>query len=193
MIGRLEAALRQNEPLWKILREFDEVGLPECWLVAGSVAQTVWNVAFGQDAANGIKDADIVYFDRSDLSADTEARHELRLRERFSHLPLKLDVKNEARVHLWYEDRFGYPIAPYVSCADAIASFPTTPTAVGVRLTHGKFECFAPFGLADLFGLVVRPNRRQITRSIYEAKLARWRSIWPRLTYIPWDETRSDP
>src|SRR4029077_1290893 len=45
-----------------------------------------------------------------------------------------------------------------------------------------------PFGLDDLFGLVVRPNKRQITRAIYEAKVDRWRPIWPRLTYLPWEE-----
>src|ERR1700730_3374080 len=38
-----------------------------------------------------------------------------------------------ARVHLWYEDRFGYALKPYLSSADAIATFPTTATAVGVR------------------------------------------------------------
>jgi hypothetical protein len=49
-------------------------------------------------------------------------------------------------------------------------------------------ECCAPFGLDDLFGLLVRPNKRQITRAIYEAKVDRWRPIWPRLTYLPWEE-----
>jgi hypothetical protein len=46
----------------------------------------------------------------------------------------------------------------------------------------------APFGLDDLFGLVVRPNKRQITRAIYKAKVDRWRSIWPWLTFLPWEE-----
>jgi uncharacterized protein len=39
-----------------------------------------------------------------------------------------------------------------------------------------------------MLGLVVRPNRRQITRAIYEAKVDRWRSIWPDLTYLSWDD-----
>jgi hypothetical protein len=119
------------------------------------------------------------------LSGETEAGHESRLRDLFRALPLKPDVKNEARVHLWYKDRFGYPIEPYSSSADAIATFPTTATSVGIRRVFGQFECCAPFGFDDLFGLVVRPNKRQITRAIYEAKIARWRSIWPDLTYLP--------
>jgi hypothetical protein len=122
------------------------------------------------------------------LTAETESSHERRLRDLFRALPLKLDVKNEARVHLWYKDRFGYSIEPYSSSASAIATFPITATSVGIRRIFGKFACWAPFGLDDLFGVVVRPNKRQITRAIYEAKIARWRSIWPDLIYLPWDD-----
>ena len=187
-IEQLEAALAQNRSISELLARFDEVGLPDAWLVAGAIAQTVWNLAFGKPAESGIKDVDLVYFDAHDLSPQTEAAHERRLRDLFRHLPIRLDVKNEARVHLWYAARFGYPIAPYSSTEEAIASFPTTASAVGVRRRAGRFECCAPFGLDDLFGLVVRPNTRQITRAIYQAKTERWRSVWPQLTFVPWSE-----
>jgi hypothetical protein len=187
-IERLEAALAQNRSLSELLARFDEIGLTDGWLVAGAIAQTVWNLAFGKAAEFGVKDVDLVYFDAQDLSPESEAEHERRLRDLFRHLPIKLDVKNEARVHLWYEARFGYPIAPYSSTEDAIANFPTTATAVGVRRRAGQFACCAPFGLDDLFGLVVRPNQRQITRAIYEAKVERWRSVWPQLAFVPWSE-----
>jgi uncharacterized protein len=187
-LNKLEIALGQNNWLGEILERFEEIALPDCWLVAGSVAQTIWNLVFGQPAEFGLKDVDLIYFDPQDLSLEAELGHERRLRDLFRGLPIKLDVKNEARVHLWYEDRFGYTIKPYSSSADAIATFPTTATAVGVRQTCSKLECCAPFGLDDLFGLVVRPNKRQITRSIYEAKVDRWRSLWPWLTYLPWEE-----
>jgi hypothetical protein len=189
LIDRLEAALRQNQWLWEILERFDEIGLPDAWLVAGAIAQTVWNLACGRSAEFGIKDVDLIYFDGQDLSANSEADYERRLRDLFRRFPIQLDVKNEARVHLWYEERFGYPIEPYLSCGAAIATFPTTATAVGICRAGTELECCAPFGLDDLFALVVRPNKRQITRNIYEAKLARWRPIWPRLTFLPWDET----
>jgi hypothetical protein len=183
---RLEAALRQNRPLWEILDRFGEIGLPDAWLVAGAIAQTVWNLAAGHRAERGIKDADLVYFDADDLSGEAEAAHERRIRERFAQLPYKIDVKNEARVHLWYEARFGYPIRPYGSVAEAIATFPTTATAVGVRRRGARFEYCAPYGLDDLWALVVRPNQLQITREVYQAKLDRWRVYWPHLTFLPW-------
>ena len=103
----------------------------------------------------------------------------------------KLDVKNEARVHLWYEEKFGYPIPPYQSTAAAIATFPTTATAIGVRRYGAQFECCAPFGLDDLFDLIVRPNKVQITPAIYDAKVARWRAEWPQLTFLTWNECSS--
>jgi uncharacterized protein len=187
--NELHVSLRQNQCLADILERFDEIALPDAWLVAGCIAQTIWNLACGQPAELGIKDVDLIYFDDRDLSLGTEAGHETRIRDLFGHLAIKLDVKNEARVHLWYQQRFGYAIAPYRSSADAIATFPTTATAVGVRRIHDGFECCAPFGLDDLCGLVVRPNKRQITRAIYEAKTERWRFIWPSLTIWPWDET----
>jgi hypothetical protein len=191
--NELYVSLRQNQCVADILERFDEIALPDTWLVAGCIAQTIWNLACGQPAELGIKDVDLIYFDAEDLSLGAEAGHERRLRDLFGQLAIKLDVKNEARVHLWYQQRFGYAIERYRSSADAIATFPTTATAVGVRRIHGGFECCAPFGLADLFGLVVRANKKQITRSIYEVKVERWRSIWPELTILPWDETVTPP
>jgi len=193
MIDRLEAALQRNKWLSEILERFDEIGLPDAWLVAGAIAQTIWNLACGRSADFGVKDVDLIYFDGHDLSAGAEADHERRLRDLFRRLPVKLDVKNEARVHLWYEERFGYPIKPYLSSAAAISTFPTTATAVGVCRAGSELRCCAPFGLGDLFALVVRPNKKQIARDVYEAKLARWRPIWPGLKFLPWEETKPDP
>jgi hypothetical protein len=186
VIELLESRLRENWWLWEMLGRFHEIGLPDGWIVAGCIAQTVWNVACGRRAGSGIKDVDLVYFDATDLSAAAEAANERRLAEHFKELPVKLDVKNQARVHLWYERVFGYSIPPYTSTGDAIASFPTTATAVGVRRVDTRLQCCAPFGLHDLFALRVRPNKRQITQAIYAAKVRRWRQIWPHLEVLAW-------
>lgn len=189
MVERLEAQLRKNTWLWRLICQSEDFGLPDGWIVAGCVAQTVWNLASCQPAGAGIKDVDLVYFDPSDLSTAAETDHESRLADRFRDVPAKLDVKNQARVHLWYERAFGYPIPSYGSTADAIASFPTTATAIGVRCVNGRLECCAPFGLDDLFALTVRPNKRQITPAIYAAKIERWRRIWPHLTFWSWHDS----
>ena len=176
-----------NPALRAVWDDWALVDLPACWLVAGCVAQTVWNHRFGLPALNGISDLDLVYFDAEDLTQAAEQSHAERIRRAFPDLGVWLDVKNEARVHLWYEARFGYPILPYQSVTDAIASFPTTATAIGVRPGSGGAELYATFGLQDLVHGVVRPNKRQITRDIYAAKVAKWGARWPGLDIVAWD------
>jgi hypothetical protein len=146
-LNDLEIALRRNQWLGEILERFEEVALQDAWLVAGCIAQTIWNLGCGQPAEFGLKDVDLIYFDEQDLSSETQAGHEGRLRDLFQHLPIKLDVKNEARVHLWYADRFGYAIKPYLSGADAIATFPTTATAVGTRRIRCNWSAAHPSDL----------------------------------------------
>ena len=150
------------------------------------IAQTVWNNAFGFAPEHGIADIDLVYFDAGDLSEATEHAHETRVRRAFSDVQAKFDVKNEARVHLWYETNFGVAIAPYTSTANAIGTFPTTATSIGIRPDGADVAVVAPFGLADLLGLTVRPNKTLVTREVYEAKTRRWRAEWPGLTIIDW-------
>src|SRR5262249_34156124 len=77
---------------------------------------------------------------------------------------------------------------PYRSTEDAIGTCPTTATAIGVRPRGRQLEVWAPFGTDDLFNLVVRPNRVQITPAIYDAKVTRWVVRWPSLVALPWEE-----
>ena len=185
----MQHSVRSSPLLGPIIGRWDAIRLPDAWLVAGAVAQTVWNEKLGYPPDHGIRDVDIVYFDDADLTAEGEKREEERVRSLFAGLPAAFDVKNEARVHLWYEKKFGQAIAPYQSSEDAVATFPTTATAIGVRPADERLEVTAPFGLADLTNLVVRPNKAQVTRDIYEAKTARWRDLWPGLDIRPWAET----
>ncbi|MCX7383083.1 MAG: nucleotidyltransferase family protein [Alphaproteobacteria bacterium] len=182
----MEPALRNNPDLAALLDGFAAIGLPDCWIVAGAVAQTLWNAAHGFPPGHGILDIDIIYHDGADLSAAAEAAHEARLRSIFPDLVARLDVKNQARVHLWYKARFGRAIGQYRSSAEAIATFPATATAIGVRPMAGKLAITAPFGTADLDRLIIRPNRRIVSEAVYTAKAARWRAIWPRLAVLDW-------
>lgn len=177
----------RNPIVAEVIEATHELGLPNCFVVAGCVAQTVWNLAHARDPAADIKDIDIVYFD-PDPSESTEWANQERVRRRFKAVPIALDIKNQARVHLWYPQAFGYAVPPYASVEQAITTFPTTATAIGIRKEQTGYRIFAPFGVHDLLGLVVRPNKRQITREIYEAKTKRWSAIWPQLIVIPWND-----
>jgi uncharacterized protein len=184
---QLQTVLRRNPLMARVLDGWGQIGLPDCWLVAGALAQTVWNDVLGFPPTHGISDIDLVYFDAEDLSAEGETRQAARIRALFSELGVWVDVKNEARVHLWYATKFGEIIAPYVSTEDAITTFPTTATAVGVQPRATGLQVFSPYGLSDLLGLIVRPNKKQITRPIYDAKVKKWLARWPDLRVVPWD------
>lgn len=186
--AELQTILQKSPLLSPILDHWGRIALPNAFLVAGAIAQTVWNHAFGLPAAHGIGDIDIVYFDSDDLSAETEAGHATRIRGLFGDLPVAIDVKNEARVHLWYEEKFGAPLEPYGSSEEAIATFPTTATAVGIRPSSKGLDVYAPFGLDDLLAAIVRANKKQITREIYERKTDRWSALWPQLQIVSWDQ-----
>ena len=162
--------------------------MPEGSLVPGAVAQTVWNARLGYSSDLGIRDVDIVHFDAENLAAESEREEEQRIRSLFASLTVRFDVKNEARAHLWYEAWFGYPIALDRSTEEAIATFPTTATAIGVRLADGRLEISAPFGLTDLCCLVVRSNKTQINARTYQAKVSRWWTHWSALDIRPWHE-----
>lgn len=185
-IQYLDEALKQNVVAQAALAVGAELALPNWYLGAGGVAQTVWNIRHGFEPAEGIKDYDLVYFDPSDLSLDAESQIEHEVVRRLSEFGVVVDVKNEARVHLWYEQRFGRHLEPHTSTEDAIATWPTTASSVGVRHDSEGFVVCAPFGLSDLLGMVARPNKAVVTQDVYDEKVSRWAARWPRLQVIPW-------
>src|SRR5688572_28580015 len=65
-------ALERNSTLIQILQGARELDLPNWYLAAGAVTQTVWNSVTEQPSVTGIDDYDIVYFDDSDLSWEAE-------------------------------------------------------------------------------------------------------------------------
>ncbi|MGY1671833.1 nucleotidyltransferase family protein [Geodermatophilus sp. SYSU D00710] len=136
----------------------------------------------------GIRDADLFYWD-ADTGWDAEDAVIRRGADPFAGLPVPVEIRNQARVHLWYADRFGTAAPePFGNCAQAIDAFAAPCCAVGVTVADGGPRLYAPFGLDDLFDLVVRPNPASpAPREVYETKAARWQAVWPELTVLPWD------
>ena len=172
-----------------VLDRAPALGAPDWWLTAGILFQTVWNELTGRPPGTGIRDVDLFYLhpDTSWEAEDAVIRRGERL---FADLPLPVEIRNEARVHLWYGDRFGTaPPPPFRSCTDAVDAFAAVCCSVAVTVDEaGRPRAYAPYGYADVLDLVVRPNRRLAPRQVYEAKAARWRQHWPELTVLPWDD-----
>jgi hypothetical protein len=186
----LDHVLR-NPHVVEIAARAAQLELPDWYLAAGCLYQTVWNVLDGHDPERGIVDYDLIYCDDRDLSWAAEDAVIARCATVFADLPVGVEVRNQARVHLWYEDHFGVPCPPVRSSADAIDRYAAHACQVGLRLGPAGYEVYAPSGFDDLFGFVLRPNPVVAPRSVYEAKADRWVRLWPRLTVLPWPSPTS--
>lgn len=185
---RLLQMLEKNQSVQLILERAKELDMPDWYLGAGGIVQTVWNLKHGFDPENGIKDYDLVYYDADDTSYEAEDNFIRKGKELFKEIPVLVEIRNQARVHLWYEKHFGRPIDRYESVEEAISTWPTTATSIGIRKIDDQYHVYAPFGLDDLFGMVVRANKAKITEKIYQDKVDRWIKIWPNLKVVPWDQ-----
>ncbi|WP_083509002.1 nucleotidyltransferase family protein [Arthrobacter alpinus] len=181
--------IHQNPSNREILRLAPRLGVSDWWLTAGALFQTVWNVLEGKDPQAGIRDYDLFYFDE-DTSYEAENAVILRAKELFGDLGVDVEVRNEARVHLWYEEHFGVPALAFSSTADAIDHFAATTCCFAVSSdSAGTLQTYAPHGFDDLFALRVVPNPVLAPREVYEAKTKRWAEVWPSLTILPWPPT----
>jgi hypothetical protein len=169
-----------NPVLREILARAPTLGAPDWLLVAGGVTQSVWNVLDGHDPTRGIKDYDLFYFDAADPSYEAEDAVIRRGAALFGERPV--EIRNQARVHLWYEAKHGRPYPALRSSADGLTKFLTTCTAVGV----GPDGLVAPVGVDDLLAFRVRPLWRGGTAEAYADKTDRWKGLWPRLTVERW-------
>ena len=191
-LEHFQTALRRNQVIVEVLSRAADVALPGWYLTAGCLYQTVWNAVTGQPPDAGILDYDLAYFDASDLSWEAEnaviqAGHAV-----FGDLPAPVQIRNQARVHLWYQQKFGTPSPAHESTEAAIDTFEATTACLGVRLEPGRrWRIYAPHGLADVFNLVVRPNPVLAPRKVYETKTARWLRQWPDLTVLPWPDSHT--
>jgi hypothetical protein len=183
--ARLEGILRRSAPLMEVLTTAAELDLPDWLIFSGAVYQRVLNELTGRDLDYGIKDYDLGYFD-SDISYEAEDAVIRRVAGAFAP-PLSelVEVRNQARVHVWFEGKFGEAYTPLRSTAEAIERFVSPLFAVGVRLRRdGGLSILAPFGLEDLFAMRLRPNpMRPIAE--FERKVSPLRRRWPELRIEP--------
>ena len=183
----LEEILFKNETLKEVLKRLEKSNLKNYYVGAGCINQTVFNYLHGLRIDANINDYDIVYYDE-DTSYEKEDIVIKYVEELLSDLNIKLDVKNEARVHIWYNEKYNENRMPYTSVEDAVSRWETTITCIGVRLENNNLIVDAPYGLNDLFNMVIRPVKTDFTEADYIKKVNKWKKKWPKLTIMPWKE-----
>lgn len=163
------------------------MALNDWWIVSGAIYNTIWNALTGRPLTTGIKDVDLFYWDDSDLSYEAEDVVIRRGATLFADLPVPVEIRNQARVHLWFEQHFGTPFAPLRSSAEGVDRFASKTHAVALRLkVDDTLSLYAPYGLDDLFSFRITPNRVIDNRLTHETKAARAKAVWPEVTVVPW-------
>jgi hypothetical protein len=69
-----------------------------------------------------------------------------------------VEVKNQARVHLWYEKRFGVPCPALKRATDGIDRYLAAGLCLGIRVATG--ELYAPGGVEEAWRGILRINPR---------------------------------
>ncbi|MBI2103075.1 nucleotidyltransferase family protein [Candidatus Woesearchaeota archaeon] len=178
----LTCIIRGQDWLMDLLRATRELHLPDWYVAAGAIRNTVWNVLHGYPSELHQNDVDVVYFDSHDLAGRKAEEYERRLRKAFPQR--KWEVVNQAGAHLMECTRhLGRPAA--ASSGEAIAYWTETPTCVGVRLEiNDSLTVCAPHGLEDLMTMKVRPSPKPYQDwDSYQQRMSekRWDLIWPHL------------
>lgn len=182
-LNELKEILQSEKLFIDVLYTVKSLNL-EAWCVgAGVIRDIVWSSLHGIEAVEH-RDIDVVFYD-SRGSLEEERTIEQRLRDMRPDLPW--EAKNQALVHLWYQEKFGFPVEPLVSLEDAVSTWPETSTCIGVYLNNdNEIRVIAPYGLDDLFNIVLRRNPKRVTKEVFEKRITQKNMIekWPKMSIV---------
>ncbi len=180
--------IAQKDPLLQdALAIARSMQLPQWRIVSGAVYNTVWNHLTGKPSGYGVKDIDLFYYDARDISWKAEDTVIRRGSILFATLPVPVEIRNQARVHLWYREKFGEPFPALATGDESLGRFASKTHAVGLRLdADDQVDLYAPFGLDDVFSFRITPNRSTNNRKTHEKKGERAKRLWPEVSVEPW-------
>ncbi|MBE8592696.1 nucleotidyltransferase family protein [Pseudomonas sp. MAFF 301449] len=165
----------------EITKRLPDLGVEQCMLTAGCLFQAVWNHRSNLPAAQGVKDYDVFYFD-TDLSYEAEDVVIRRAERLFQDLGVKVEVRNQARVHLWYGQRFGRPYPQLHSAKQGVDRYLVAGTCIGLEIATG--EVYAPYGLADVEQGLLRVNPLHPELELFAHKARSYQARWPWLRIV---------
>ncbi|WWF57900.1 nucleotidyltransferase family protein [Pseudomonas trivialis] len=165
----------------EITARLPALGVDQCLLTAGCLFQAVWNHQANLPADHGLKDYDVFYFD-TDLSYEAEDVVIQKANALFADLGVNVEVRNQARVHLWYGQRFGRPYSQLHSARQGVDRYLVAGTCVALEVATG--EVYAPYGLADVEQGILRINPLHPEQALFEAKAQSYQARWPWLRIV---------
>lgn len=181
--------LKQNKDLMIILDYIYKLKLPNFYIAAGSIFQTIWNYYDNKPLNFGIKDIDIIYYDSNNLSKEDEKELENKITNYFKTLNLhyEFDIHNEARMHLWKKENENKNINQYKNSEDAIDQWIATVHSIGITKENDNIKIYAPYGLSDIFSRTIRPIKHKTnSKELYDKKVESWQKRFDNLNIIEW-------
>lgn len=181
--------LKRNKELMSILTYVEKLKLPNFYISAGSIFQTVWNYYDNKPLNYGIKDIDIIYFNKKDLSVDTDLMYYRKVKafadkQKYNY---EIDVSNEARMHIMHKEKYNNIIEPYISSEDAINKWIATVHSIGITKINDEIKIYAPYGLSDIFNRTIRPiKHKDNSKELYDKKVNSWKERFDNLNIIEW-------
>jgi hypothetical protein len=180
-VDRLLTLAMANPINAEITRRLPDLGVEQCMLTAGCLFQAVWNHQSNLPADQGVKDYDVFYFD-TDLSYEAEDAVIRRAERLFEDLGVNVEVKNQARVHLWYGQRFGRPYPQLHTAKQGVDRYLVAGTCIGLEIASG--EVYAPYGLADVEQGILRINPVHAEPELFAKKARSYQARWPWLRIV---------
>lgn len=178
--------IESDQWMVSVLRTAARLELPDWCISAGFVRSKVWDMLHEYSERTPLADVDVVYYDPACLDERREKTLESTLHQWHPDVPWS--VKNQARMHLQKGE------TQYASTEDALAKYPETCTAVGVRMEpNGRLSLLAPLGVGDLLNMIVRPTPhfvsvndepvRRVRQQVYQNRVREknWPAKWPRV------------
>lgn len=181
--------LKKNTDLMMILDYIYELNLPNFYIAAGSVFQTIWNYYDKKPLNLGIRDIDVIYYDSNNLSKEYEEELENKIIKHFRSLNLnyEIDIHNEARMHLWKKENENKDINQYKNSEDAIDQWIATVHSIGITKEDDNIRVYAPYGLSDIFSRTIRPIKHKAnSKELYDKKVESWKKRFDNLNIIEW-------
>ena len=166
--------LEQNTELMDILDYVYKLELPNYYIAAGSIFQTIWNYYDKKPLNYGIRDIDIIYYNKNDISVDTDIHYYNLIKDYCARkgYNYEIDVSNEARMHLWQKEKLNMDVPQYINSEDAINNWIATIHAIGITKENDNIRIYAPYGLSDIYSRTIRPiKHKDNTKEIYDKKV----------------------
>lgn len=188
-INQATFILKKNKELMDILDFVYKLKLPNFYIAAGSIFQTIWNYYDKKPLNYGIKDIDIIYYNNDDLTIDTDLKYYNMIKDYCNKkgYNYEIDVSNEARMHIWKKEKFNIDVKQYINSEDAINKWIATVHAIGITKDNNKLKIYAPYGLSDIYSRTIRPIKHEYSsKDIYDKKAKSWSERFDNLNIIEW-------